>query len=308
VAEEELAELAAFLAEADAPPVTVELPTDPVTLDLPAEPVTADTASPIPAAPRSTSTGYRERDWLVMVRVLGPVDVVNREGVSEELDRSKPLEMLAWSATHRSAATRTRAQDALWSGRAIDPRSVNNVISAGRILLCNLAGEPPEGQWIPLRQEEIDLHPLVVTDMDLLRDRITYARRAGPDEAAAVLAEGLALLRGVPFEGHQWLWADDLSPSMAAEAASAAMELANLRLQAGDVRGALAATDVGLQVIPLHDELTRLSMQAWITDGDRRRALAVYEAYERATAARGEAVAPEVAQLRNELLRAVSPD
>ena len=139
---------------------------------------------------------------------------------------------------------------------------------------------------------------------------MAYAERVGPAEGAAALAGGLELLRGVPFEGQQWLWADEgyLASSMAAQAVTMVTELATLRLQVGDVRGALSATDLGLRVIPLHDQLTELSIQAWIAGGDRRTALAVYEAYERATAARGEAVAEEIAHLRNELLRAANPD
>ena len=101
---------------------------------------------------------------------------------------------------------------------------------------------------------------------------------------------------------------DYLTSSMAAEAVAMATELATLRLRNGDIRGALAATDVGLHVIPLHDQLTELSIQAWMASGERRTAIAVYEAYERATAARGEAVAPEIARLRNELLRTVTSE
>ncbi|MBW3642291.1 MAG: bacterial transcriptional activator domain-containing protein [Actinobacteria bacterium] len=303
IAAEELRELAAFLADADAEAVPVDVPALATT--------TGAGSAPLPTVPRPSGPGYQERDWLVMVRLLGPVDIVNRDGVSEQGDRGQPLELLAWLATHRSASTRAGAMDALWSGRAIDPRTLRNVISAARLLLRNLAGDPPDGaQWIPFRQEGLDLHPLVVTDIDLLRDRMAYAKRIGAEEGASVLAQGLQLLRGVPFEGHQWLWADQeyLSSSTAAEAVAMATELTTLRLQGGDIRGALAATDVGLRVIPLHDQLTELSMQAWIASGERRTALSVYEAYERATAARGEAVCPEIARLRNELLRAVTTE
>ncbi|MDP9387049.1 MAG: bacterial transcriptional activator domain-containing protein [Actinomycetota bacterium] len=303
LAGEELRELAAFLAEADAEPVPVDVASRPTT--------TSAGSAPRPPAPRPSAPGYQERDWLVMICLLGPIDIVNRDGVSEQGDRGQPLELLAWLATHRSVSTRAGAMEALWSGRVIDPRTLRNVISAARLLLRNLAGEPPDGaQWIPLRQERLKLHPLVVTDIDLLRDRMAYAKRVGPEEAATVLAEGLQMLRGVPFEGQQWLWADEdyLASSIAAEAVTMATELTTLRLQAGDIRGALAATDVGLHVIPLHDQLTELSIQAWIASGERRTALSVYEAYERATAARGEAVAPEIARLRNELLRAVMPE
>lgn len=302
VAGEELRELSAFLADADAEPVPV---------DVPAVAATANAAAaPRPTDPEDPSPGYQEREWLVMVRLLGEVDIVNRDGLSEKGDRGQPLELLAWLASHRGVSTRSGAMDALWSGRAIDPRTLRNVISAARLLLRNLAGEPPDGgQWIPLRQERLNLHPLVVTDIDLLRDRMAYAKRVEVEEAATVLADGLQILRGVPFEGQQWLWADEdyLTSSMAAEAVSMSTELASLRLQTGDIRGSLAAAGVGLQVIPLHDQLTELSMQAWIASGERRTALSIYEAYERATAARGEAVAPEIARLRNELLREATP-
>jgi hypothetical protein len=298
VAAEELGELAAYLGQADAAPVTMQALREPEVRDPAAG----------AAAPSLQPPAFHEPDWLVMVRLLGSVDVVDRSGAAEPVERSQPVELLAWLATHRGSATRAKAVNALWSGRAVDVRSTRNVVSAARMLLRSLAGEPPEGDWIPLRQERLDLHPLVVTDVDLVRARLDFARRADPDEAAAVLAEGLPLLRGVPFEDRQWLWADEdyVASSVAADAASFAHLLATLRLEMGDVRGALAATEAGLRIIPLHDQLTELSMQALVAGGDRRSALAVYEAYERAVVARGEAVADEVALLRNELVRATT--
>jgi hypothetical protein len=70
------------------------------------------------------------------------------------------------------------------------------------------------------------------------------------------------------------------------------------------VADVLAATEAGLRIIPGHEELVRLSIQAWVDKGDRRTALRVYETYERAAAARDEQVAPAIAKLRNQLLRA----
>jgi hypothetical protein len=118
-----------------------------------------------------------------------------------------------------------------------------------------------------------------------------------------VLAEGLPLLRGVPLDGQRWLWADEeyLASALAGDAVAMPTELATQRLQAGDMYGALAATDAGRWVIPMHDQLTELSLRASIAAGDRRRAVAVYEAYERAAAARREPVAQEIVELRNEL-------
>lgn len=301
IAAEELSELASYLAEADAAPVDVAV-VEPVT------PSPNGHAGHVQPDPTPAAPVFREPEWRAMVRVVGPVDIVDSQWVPHPVDRLQPLEAVTFLAVNRGRATRTRLVDALWSGRAIDPRSIRNVITSGRILLRNVAGDPPHEQWIPHRQQELELDPLVVTDIDLLRARIAFARQLGPDERAAVLAEGLELVRGIPFEGSPWLWADDFVSDMSVDVVDMILELAQLRLQAGDMRGAVAAASVGLRVIPLHEQLTELSMQAWTASGERRRALDVYEAYERAVAARGEEVAPEIARLRNELLRAVSYD
>jgi DNA-binding SARP family transcriptional activator len=295
LAEAELRDLAAYLAEADTAPVDV---------------VPASTPARRVDVPPTGGSDYRDRPWLAMVRLLGAVDVVACDGTAPG-DPGRALEFLVWLVTHRPTATRARALRALWADREVEARILRNVITGARLLLRNTAGEPPDGApWIPMGEDHLALHPLVVTDVDLIRDRIAYARRLAPERAASVLAGGLGLLRGVPFEGRRWLWADEefLSSNVAIEAVAMVTELATLRLKAGDVRGALEATDAGLRVIPLHDQLIELSMQAWITVGDRNAALAVYESYERATAARGEEVAAEIAELRNRLLRAATTD
>jgi DNA-binding SARP family transcriptional activator len=297
LAEGELRELAAYLAEADTVPLDVDTaPSPPSVREI--------------DGPADQGSEYRDRPWLAMVRLLGPVDVVDCDG-SAPSDPGRALELLVWLATHRTSATRARALRALWADREVEPRILRNVITGARLLLRTTAGEPPNGQpWIPMGEDDLALHPLVVTDVDLIRDRVAYAKRLAPGAAASVLAGGLELLRGVPFEGRRWLWADEefLSSKVAIEAVAMVTELATLRLKAGDVRGALEATDAGLRVIPLHDQLIELSMRAWMAVGDRNAALAVYESYERATAARGEEVAAEIADLRNQLLRAAATD
>ena len=267
LAGQELQELAAFLADADAQPLPVD-----ARAPLPS----GDAAAPTSTAPAAIAEPYRERDWRLMVRLLGPVDIVSRDGKSSERgDRSQPLELAAWLATHRGLSTRTGAKEALWAGRDIAPQTFSNVISGSRLLLVNLAGDPPGGgEWIPARKEGIELHPMVVTDVDLLAERVAYAKRVGAEGAGDALAGAMHLLRGVPLEGQPWLWADleHTASRLAVQAVSVATDLATLRLQAGDIRGALDATDVGLRVIPSHDQLIELSIRAWMANGDRRTA------------------------------------
>jgi DNA-binding SARP family transcriptional activator len=304
LAADELRDIAGFLAEADAEPLAVNVRRPPLDMRTPID------AAGIGAAPQAetrTNGGFRERDWRVMVRLLGPADLVNRDGRSAAGERDQTVELLAWLVTHRDTATRAGATEALWAGRRVEPQTLYNVVSSARNLLHSLAGEPPDGgEWIPGRREQLLLHSAVVSDYDLLLDRLAYARRAGPADAAAVLADGVDVMRGVPLQGAEWQWADDQSvrSRLAVQAVEMATQLATLRLQAGDMRGASDASELGHAVIPFHDECTALAIQALAAAGNRPAALAKYDDYERQAMSRGEAIAPEVAKVRNDLLRA----
>ncbi len=72
-----------------------------------------------------TSTGQIDGDdgraapiealpWTLLVRLLGPVDVVDASGTSVSFERSKTMELVAWLATHRERSTRIAARTALW--------------------------------------------------------------------------------------------------------------------------------------------------------------------------------------------------
>ena len=300
----ELRDIAGFLADADAEPVVVDLYRPPLDVGTPAG-VASNSA--VSNQDGGTEASFQDRDWRVMVRLLGPPELVNRDGRPAAGERDQPLELLAWLVTHRDSATRTGAMEALWAGRRVEPQTLYNVVSSARNLLRSVAGEPPDGgEWIPGRRERLVVHAAVVSDYELLLDRLAHARRVGPADAAAVLAGAVDLIRGVPLQGAEWEWADDQSvrSRLAVQAVEMATRLATLRLEAGDMRGASDASDLGHAVIPFHDECTALAIQALAAAGDRPAALAKYEDYERQAIARGEAIAPAVAKVRNDLLRA----
>jgi hypothetical protein len=166
MAADELRELAAYLADADVEPV--EVPPEPARSTRPTVAVGCDEASvmsadgpvgPVAAphasvadrsdvsvpVPRPVS-GYVEPDWLVMIRLFGPPDAVNRDGVAlGGTGRGAPLQLLAWLVTHRDTATRSGAKDALWGGEDVAARTVNNAVWAARGLLRELADEPADG-------------------------------------------------------------------------------------------------------------------------------------------------------------------
>jgi DNA-binding SARP family transcriptional activator len=300
LAADELRDLAGYLAEADAEPAAPSGPD-----------VTEPTAVHEPVDERNRTSGdtipeFVERDWQVMVRLLGPVDLVHRDGRSATGERDQSLELLAWLVTHRDHATRSGAMEAMWGGRRVEARTFINIVSRARNLLRSLAGEPPDGgEWIPTRREFLILHHAVVSDYDLLLDRLGHARRVPPDAAAAVLSDGASLVRGAPLTGAEWEWGDDqsLRSRYAIQTVELATHLARLRLAAGDLRGAAEAAEIGHTVIPFHDECTALAIEALAQGGDHPAARARYDDYERRAMTSGEPVAPEVARVRNHLLR-----
>ena len=88
---------------------------------------------------------------------------------------------------------------------------------------------------------------------------------------------------------------------------SVAQELARRCLTHGDVDGVLAATAVGLGVLPGHEELVCLRMRALAAAGDRSAVRREFAGYERAVLAdpwSGGELADPVVALRNELLGA----
>jgi two-component SAPR family response regulator len=275
-------------------------------LDVTIRDVDAPPVEPLDPLPNYGGASFIERDWRVMVRLLGPIDVVDRDGRSAAGDRDQPLELLAWLVTHRDHATRVAAMEAMWGGRRVEARTFINIVSRARNLLRSLAGEPPDGEeWIPTRRERLLLHSSVVSDYDLLLDRLAFARQASASAAAAVLSSGVALVRGAPLAGAEWEWADDqsLRSRLAIQTVELATRLARLRLGGGDLRGAAEAADIGQTVIPFHDECTALAIEALAQGGDQPAARARYHDYERRAIATGEPVAHEVARVRNALLR-----
>ncbi|MDQ6616592.1 MAG: hypothetical protein M3083_18075 [Actinomycetota bacterium] len=284
----------------------LEEPADSADQSAAPEPGDVPTMPDLSVPPEPVGSRYVEPEWSVMVRLFGPPDAINRDGVAlDDGGRDKPLELLAWLVTHRHTATRSGAREALWGGDEVAGRTMSNALWGARKLLRNLADEPDE-EFITTSATRLLLSPKIVSDYDLVADRLAFARRLG-DAAGATeaLAGGLHLVRGAPLAGEKWLWADEnhLSTNLAMLGSAVATELAAQRLKAGQTETAIDATTVGLEVIPNNEELIRLRMQACIDGGDRRAALNVYEKYVGVTTSRGERIGPAIAALRNELLR-----
>ena len=245
--------------------------------------------------------------WQLMVRLLGPVEVVSVDGKAVSFERSKARELAAWLATHRRRSTRTAARTALWE---LDVRNATfaNVVSEARRSLARLV-EPPAGEeWVGRTMtEELPLHDLVCTDVDLVELALATGRLQAPDQAIATLSPAVELINGMPFEGTSYLWPDPegITSNLVLLATTACAELAAHCLSIGDVNGVFSATGRGLSVLPGHEELIGLRMRAHAQAGDHAGVRQEWASYERVITSDpwsdGEP-SPKLVDLRRQLL------
>ncbi len=245
--------------------------------------------------------------WSLLVRLLGPVDVVDGRGCAVDFERSKTRELIAWLATHRGRSTRTLARTALWD---LDVRDAtfSNVVSEARRAMARLVEPAPGEEWLGRTlTEDLPLHDQVRTDAELVEHRLARARRLGPDHAIDVLRPAVEMIRGMPFEGTSYLWpdAEGLMSSLVLLATSAASELARHHLALGQIDDVFWATGQGLRVLSGHEDLIALRMRAHAANGDLAGVRHEWQSYERVIAADpwsdGEP-APKLAELRQQLL------
>jgi hypothetical protein len=270
--------------------------------------------SPSPATIRDSASlvdaatpPFVEPPWSLMVRVLGPVSVMDRAGTPVEFERSKSLELVVWLALHRERPTRSAARTALWD---LEVRSATfaNVVSDARRGLAR-AVLPLEGdEWIARTlTEDLPLHPHVVTDAELLAARLRHSRGLSHHDAIAVLRPGVELLRSLPLSGTNFLWSDaeGHTSALVVVAMSAAIELAERCRAVCDTDGVFWATGQGLKVLAGHEELIALRMRAHADKGDLSGVRNEWASYERALAADAWAAAdpaPKLVALRKNLL------
>ena len=257
-------------------------------------------------APAST-VDFADRVNELVVHVLGHVAVRTRTDRSIEFERSKSQELVVWLSQHRHRPTRTSARTALWD-LAVRDATFSNVVSDARRAMARAVAPPAGQEWIGrTMNEDLPLHDLVVSDVELLADRLAAARGLAAADAIAVLRPGVALINGMPFAGTSYLWpdAEGITSALVLLATSAASDLAAHYLAIGDIEGVFWSTGRGLQVLAGHEELIALRMRAHACRGDLAGVRSEWDSYERAVHADSWAAAepsPKLIELRRELL------
>ncbi len=272
-------------------------------IDRPAHPEAVAVAE----EPATPVDDFEPMDHAIVVTLLGGVTVRSADGATATWERSKTVELIAWLATHRAHSTRAAARTALWE---LDVRDATfaNVVSEARRGLGRLV-KPDDGEeWLARTlTEQLPLHPLVVTDAQLVEERLAQARLQPPAQAIATLRPAVEMVTGMPFVGSSYLWpdAEGITSNLVLLAISACAELAGHALSVGDIDLVFSATAHGLAVLPGHEELIALRMRAYARSGDLAGVRQEWENYERVIVADawsdGEP-APKLVALRRELL------
>ncbi len=269
--------------------------------------VRSDRSGDAAVADTELALPFEPRDHEIVVGLLGGVDVRARTGEAGSFERSKTVELIAWLTTHRDRATRSGARTALWD---LDVRDATfaNVVSEARRALARLVPPPGDDEWVARTlTEQLPVHDLVVTDADLVADRLAHARLQPPSQAVETLRPAVELVRDMPFSGTSYLWpdAEGITSNLVLLAITATAEFAGHALSLGDTDGVFWATGKGLRVLPGHEELIALRMQAHARAGDLAGVRQEWESYERVLVADawsdGEP-APKLLALRRELL------
>ena len=286
------------LASADREALTevLAISADVVPLTRPQELIAAPPAMEVADAP-----------WELLVRVLGAVEVVTRSGEPVAFERGKALELVAWLSQHRERPTRSSARTALWE-LAVRDATFANVVSDARRAMARALTPPVNEEWIERTlTEDLPLHPLVLSDAELLRSRLQACAGRDAQQVIDALRPALAHVAGMPFAATNYLWpdAEGVSSALTMLVTSAATECARCGLELDDIDTVFWATGQGLKVLPGHEELIGLRMRAHAQRGDQAGVRREFESYERALHAdlwSDEEPAPKLVELRHELL------
>ena len=225
-------------------------------------------------------------DWKVIVRLLGPVEVMTRDGKPIRFEKSKSVELLAWLTTHRTRQSRSAARTALWEVNVQDA-SFTNVVSDVRRSLGRVLQLEESQEWLVRTLTDVlPLHESVTTDSELLNASIHRALSLDADSALAELRDALEYVRDLPFSGTNYLWSDSegITTQLTLSVMTAAVLASQLYLERGDTEGVFWATGRGLKVLPGHEELLALRMRAHALKGDLAAVRAEWSSHQRAMA------------------------
>jgi hypothetical protein len=213
----------------------------------------------VPAV-KAESSATDQVEYSALIRVLGPVEVVDNNHSEVQFRKSKSVELLCWLSLHRDRPTVSAARTALWEVD-VEDATFHNVLSELRRGL-NSHGIT-DAAWRATKQR-LALDPLIFTDAELFRrvllaiddDESEFSTTRALEELCGVLA----LVRGLPFAGEDYAWADaeGITSTFVWLVTRAVDTAAQLAKHMNDDGALLAAAAAGLRMMPGDEHFSQL--------------------------------------------------
>ncbi len=248
------------------------------TVDLGAEQTTNDAPSNAPGEPTTDSDGQlfatESTGPELVVRVLGVPSIPDRPDIGR-----RELILAVLLACRGGTLAASAAQDALWGGKPVEPKTVWNFVAAVRRALGDFDDGTPVMPAADRAHGTLRLHPRVTTDLDLLRRAVAAADEMSSTEAMSALRDALSMVEGPPFDavGYDWAHRDQDVAEAARVIEQAVDRLVALALEAGQHDLARHAISRGLRGLPGDEHLYRLRMRLEAHAGNTRGLVAAYE-------------------------------
>lgn len=211
----------------------------------------------------------------LLIKVLGRPHVPDRP----DLGRRETV-LAAYLACHDGPATTSGVQDAIWNGRAVESKTLWNLIARTRRALGAFEDGTPVMPQADRIKGTIALGPGAVSDLTVLRTSYERAIESSSAEAIPLLRDALDLIEGLPFDAPGYDWAHHTHQYVAQASAlieQAAVLLAKLAQADGNTNLARHALVQGLRALPGNEVLYRQRMQLEHDTGNLAAVKAAYE-------------------------------
>lgn len=248
------------------------------TVGLGAEMTTTDTPSNRSAEPTTDSDGQLfatdSTGPDLVVRVLGVPSIPDRPDIGR-----RELILAVLLACRGGTLAASAAQDALWGGKPVEPKTVWNFVAAVRRALGDFDDGTPVMPAADRAHGTLRLHPRVTTDLHLLRRTVAATDEMSSTEAMSALRDALSMVEGPPFDavGYDWAHRDQDVAEAARVIEQAVDRLVALAVDAGQHDLARHAISRGLRGLPGDEHLYRLRMRLEAHAGNTRGLVGAYE-------------------------------
>jgi hypothetical protein len=197
------------------------------------------------------------------IRLL--VQVLGRPAVPDRPDLGRrELVLTTYLACKGRPISTASVMDAVWNGRAVQDKTVWNLIGRTRTALGTFEDGTPVMPPVDRLTNSLRLSDGVVTDIQLLRSRVDQATASSSARAIELLRGGLSVVHGPPFDAAGYDWAHHTEQYVAEASAlieNAAEALVKLALAGGDIDLAREALVHGLRGMPGNEVLYRARMR-----------------------------------------------